>query len=174
MTDEDELMDRETYSRVKALLMREYGRRNIMFSDEELTIFIKYYDVDVKVEIMYGTINTNVYLKDECDYARFPTDGSGYSLEDLSKHTLMAPGAYLNTDGTHYVPNYCFTFSVDDIDHGDFIVRVIDRLVSQSKFNSDFFKSSLAGEFDADAEDDDQDAIELIDGCMPGDQSLDE
>ena len=174
MADDDDLTDLEIYNRVKTRLMREYGLRNIIFSDGDLSILIMYYDVDVKVDVMCGTIEAIVYLKDECDHTHFPTDGSGYSLEDLVRHTMMVPGAYINADGTYYCPNYCFTFTERDIDHGDFIVRVIDRLVTQSKFNSDFFKSSLAGEFDDDA-DDDQDTIEtLADDCMPGNQSSNE
>lgn len=145
--------------------MREYGHRNIIPFEEDYSLIIKYYDVDVKVDVGFGVIAVIVYMKGECDYTHFPIDGSDHTLDDLARYTMIAPGAYINSNGTYYCPNYSITFTEADIDHGDFMVRAIDRLVSQSGFNSDFFADSLAGMFDVDSPDMDHN------GCRAGNQS---
>ena len=48
MVDDDSQMDEVIYNRVKIRLEREYGHRNIIPFEEDHSLIIKYYDVDVK------------------------------------------------------------------------------------------------------------------------------
>lgn len=138
MTDDDHVDD-ELYSRLKEYLMMEYGHRNIMPIDADRTVNIESYKVDVRLDVWNGMINACVFLNGEGEYTNFPTDGTGHTLEQLSRYTIVPPGAYVNMDDTFFCPSYGFTFRAEDLDHSDFIIRVLDRLTILAEVNSNFF-----------------------------------
>lgn len=145
------------------ILYMEYGRRNVVVDDDFVRIF--HYDCNVTINLYDEALVIYVFMGGEGFYRNFPVDGSKYTLEMLASRTLNGPGSYVNNNGDFFVPNYSFMLRRCDLDDGDFVIAVIDRLVDMSEINSNFFNDLIADkELDASGPDD---------GCVESEGELD-
>lgn len=138
---ESEIRNELMFDRLLEMIAREFGRRNLDVDDNH--IWIKDRLSSVGVDVYGDTAMVYAFLHGEGDYLKFPLDGSIHTLEQLAKDTNYGPGAYVNADQTFYVPNYPFLLKDDDLDDGDFVIRVIDRLIEMADRNSWTFNRAM-------------------------------
>lgn len=138
---ESEIRNELMFDRLLEMIAREFGRRNLDVDDNH--IWIKDRLSSVGVDVHGDVAMVYAFLHGEGDYLKFPLDGSIHTLEQLATDTNYGPGAYVNVDHSFYVPNYPFLLKDDDLDSGDFVIRVIDRLIEMADRNSWTFNRAM-------------------------------